>query len=339
MSNYNMNSGYGLAESIRLHTGLLVLGKILIVCPSTDSNYDKLADLVQLDPEGEVRLFTTLQAAYTAAKTNRNDVILLQGTGAHSLEAGILWEKSRIHVFGCDGGDRLIQQGARINTTGNPSTAYLIKVTGTRNTFRNVKFEQNSTNGSALTCVQMGGEGTLYKNCSFVFGTDVNLDGSETTTYEVVCGEDSGTFINCTFGQDTLVTTGARTVMAIDRVNGSQPFKNNIFKDCIWKISSTVTGASLVKILANTDLVFGNEFINPIFNNAIVSSLSAVAIADAFVGASGLVAGSVMLINPACNCLELCTVNTDQIKVIGYGMQDGATGDPHATIGVALTPA
>ena len=328
---YNQNAGYGLAELARMHTGLFVLGKIMIVCPSADVNYQRLQDIVLTDPDGFVRLYTTLEAAYAAATSNNNDVILLQGNAAHTVAAGIAWTKSRIHVLGMDGGDRLIQQGARILTTGNPSTAYLIKVTGTRNTFRNIKFEQNSINAAALTVVQMGGEGTLYKNCSFVFGTATNLDGSETTTYEVLCGEDSGTFINCTFGQDTLLTTGGRAVMAIDIVSGTQRFKNNIFKDCIWKMSTSDTDASFIRILANTDVVFGSEFIRPIMNNAIVSSIGAVAVDDAVDSVSGLVEGNLLFVYPATNATAFCTDVTDQVKVLGSLPDDDA--------GTAVTPA
>ena len=74
---YNRNSGIGLAESIRLHLALPVMGRLLIVCPSTDPNYDRLSQIMVNDPEGNVRLFTTLELAYAAAITNANDVIAL----------------------------------------------------------------------------------------------------------------------------------------------------------------------------------------------------------------------------------------------------------------------
>jgi len=326
-----MNYIEQLSQSIRINTGLMVLGKILIVCPSTDTNYDRLTNIVKTDSDGVVRLYTTLEAAYAAATSNQNDVILLQGYSAHTIAAGIAWSKSRIHVLGCDGGDRLIQQGSRIQTTGNPDDAYLIKVTGTRNTFRNIKFEQNSTNAAAVTCVQMGGEGTLYKNCSFVFGTATNIDGSETTSYEVLCGEDSGTFINCTFGQDTLTTTGGRAVMAIDTVTASQPFKNNIFKDCIWKMITSDTDANFIRILSTADVNFGSEFINPTMNAAISSSAGGVANDDAVDSVSGLVAGNFLFVNPAATSTAFCTDVTDNMKVVG--------GTPTKTAGIAITPA
>lgn len=335
--NYVQNAGYGQALFNRLNAVAAsvcpTFGRIFVVMSSSDSadpNFDILSDLMKTDPDGLIRFYTSLETAYAATTSNNDDVILLDGHSAHSIAAGIAWSKSRVHLVGMDGGDRLIQQGARVNTTGNPSTAYLIKVTGTRNTFRNIKFEQNSTNASALTVVQMGGEGSLYKNCSFVFGTATNIDGNETTTYEVLCGEDSGTFINCTFGQDTLVTTGGRPVMAIDTVTSGQPFKNNIFKDCIWKIASSSTDASFIRILSTADVNFGNEFIRPIMNNCINQSMSAAAIDDAVDSVASLVQGNLLFVYPATSASAFCTDVTDNIKVVGSLVDDAA--------GVGITP-
>jgi len=338
MSNYNQNSGYGRALLNRLNnvaaSACPTFGRIFVVMsPSdvADPNYQILQNVCHEDPNGLVRFYTSLETAYDQVTSNNDDVILLDGHTAHTVAAGIAWSKSRVHVVGMDGGERLIQQGSRIVTTGNPSTAYLIKVTGTRNTFRNIKFEQNSTNAAALTVVQMGGEGSLYKNCSFVFGTATNLDGSETTTYEVLCGEDSGTFLNCTFGQDTLVTTGGRAVLAIDTVTTSQPFKNNIFKDCLWKMASSDTDASFIRILAAGDVNFGNELINPIMTCCINNVMSAAEIDDAVDSVASLVAGNILIVNPASNATAFCTDVADNIKVIGPVS--------HKSAGVAILPA
>lgn len=338
MGNYNQNAGYGQALIARLSSVAASIcptfGRIFVVMSPNDSAtpaFQALQEVCKEDPYGLVRFYTSLETAYDQATSNNNDVIMLNGSSNHTVAAGIDWSKSRIHLVGMDGGERLIQQGARINTTGNPATAYLIKVTGTRNTFRNIKFEQNSTSGTALTVVQMGGEGSLYKNCSFVFGTATNIDGSETTTYEVLCGEDSGTFINCTFGQDTLVTTGGRPVMAIDTVTANQPFKNNIFKDCFWKIASSDTDASFIRILGTADVNFGNEFINATMVCAINNSMSAAAIDDAVDSVSGLVGGNFLFVNPASTATAFCTDVADNMKVVG--------GIPHKSAGLAIAPA
>jgi len=334
MSGYNQNSnaGFGLAETIRMHTGILSLGKILVVCPSTDANFDRLTNLVKTDSDGVVRLYTTLAAAYAAATTNQNDVILLQGNSAHAVTTGIAWSKSRIHVLGMDGGDRLVQQGARVVGAAADDTGYVIKVTGTRNSFRNIKFDQGSTDAAGLTVAQFGGEGTLVKNCSFVFSTATNLDGNETTTYEVVMGEDSGTFINCTFGNDTLDTTGARAVMAIDVVTTSQEMKSCIFKDCLWNILSDDANANFIRVLATTDCKFGTTFINPIFHASLNNTTGGIVLTDAVDSVSSLIEGDMFFVNPSTNCTNFSSAITDNLFVTGQN-------PVAATAGVAVTPA
>lgn len=326
-------SGYGQLEAVAMAVAGPTFGKIFVVMPSTDPNYDKFSKLVDFDRDGQVRLLTTLEAAYDAAVTNRNDVILLSANSSHSVSAGMAWTKSRIHVVGMDGGGRLVQQGAKVVSTSTDDTGYVLKVTGTRNSFRNIKFIQQSTDAAALTVVQMGGEGNLYENCSFTFGVADNLDGA--TTYEVVNGEDSGTFINCEFGSDTLVTSAARAVMAIDQVTSGQEMKDCRFKDCVWTIQSSEANANFIRVLATTDLKFASLFLNPIFLAAINQTNSAVTLTDAVDSVSGLVEGNVLFVNPASNCTNFSSAITDNLKVVGPGM-DGTT--PAAKIGIGLVP-
>ena len=326
----NLNSGYGqlLANQIAASVGP-VMGKILIVCPSTDANYDRLSQLFVGDTEGEVRLFTTLEAAYTAATTNQNDVICLMGTGTHSLAAGIAWTKSRVHVIGFDGGDRLVQQGAKVTTVTGDATAYTVKVTGTRNTFENVKFIQNSAEATALTVLQEGAEGSVYKNCSFVFGVNDNLGG--TTAHEVVSGSDSATFLNCTFGSDTLLTSAARSVFTIDQVTTSQEFKSNILKDCIWMVSSSDADALLLEVAANTDVLYTNLFINPIMM-ASIDTAGGIALTVGAASAGSLVKGTLNFANLATFNIASFMTTSDQVKITG-------NIPIAATSGISVTPA
>src|SRR3972149_1787079 len=113
--NYNINSGYGqmLAMQVAAAVGPN-FGKILIVCPAADANFSRIQQTFKEDPDGLVRLYSTLEAAYSAATSNANDVIVLSGNSTHSIATGIAWTKIRIHVIGMDGGDRLVQQGAKV---------------------------------------------------------------------------------------------------------------------------------------------------------------------------------------------------------------------------------
>ena len=256
------NSGYGQALLMKIASYLPTFGRILIVKSSSDTadyNYQMLQDVITPDNDGRVRFFNTLQAAYDEAETNNNDVILLDGHSVHILTAGLDVSKSRVHFIGMDSGDRLQQQGARIRLTTAATSAYVMYNTGTRNTFRNIKFIQAATAATGLNVVKESGEGTLYKNCSFVFEVADNLGG--TTAQEMLFSGDSCTFKECTFGNDTLVTSAARPVMLwkTDTAVVHEP-KSNMFKECNFLMASSDAGATFVRLNAITDILYTNLF-------------------------------------------------------------------------------
>src|SRR3990167_1419526 len=242
------------ADAVRLaifddmvRANVLTNGEIFWVVEDSDTDFSVLTQRY-----GNKNVFTTLNAAYAAATTNRNDVIFLSGNTTHALSSGLEWTKNRIHVIGLDGGDRLVQQGSKVQTATAETDAYVIKNTGVRNTFRNVKFIQAGTDATALHVLEEGGEGNLYVNTSFTFGVASNLD--LTTAIEVVMGGDSDTFINCQFGVDTLLTSAARSVMLIDQVTSGQECKSNVFKDCTWLIFSSDADALMISMAAAGDI-------------------------------------------------------------------------------------
>lgn len=312
---YNKNSWYWQAIMMQIASQVWPLfGKILVVVPSsTDPNYDRLKQLFDVDTDWKVRFYTTLSAAYDAATTNANDVILLSWNATHSLTAWIAWTKNRVNVIGMDGGDRLVQQWAKVQLATAATTAYVIKVTWVRNSFRNIKFIQAATAATWLNVLQEGGEGNLYKNCSFVFGVADNLD--LTTASEVITGSDSATYLNCTFGSDTLLTSAARTVFLIDQVTESQEFKSNIIKDCIFMISSSSATAYLLSVAANTDVLFTNLFIKCQFM-ASIDSAGGAALTNAITSASSLVKWTLNFYLPwSFNCTNFSASDSTNVKV------------------------
>jgi len=201
--NYNQNAGSGLAEHIRITLQLPVLGKVLVVCPSTDANFDRLTDIVKTDPDGKVRLYTTIAAAYAAAVSNANDVILLSSNSSHS-EAMLTVSKSRIHFLGMDGGGRLNSQGSKISTpaTSVAASIAVIKNTGTRNTYRNIKFIQNGTNAAQVTAFWDTGEGTFVKNCSFHHNSLLTTAARSSLKFQ----GDTCHYEDCQIGNSTVYT-------------------------------------------------------------------------------------------------------------------------------------
>lgn len=311
-----------------------IMGRIHVVVEDSDPQVvkDTLNDMFVPDPNGNVRFFSTLLAAYNACTTNANDVILLTGHTTHAVATGIAWTKNRIHVIGMDGGDRLVQQGAKVELSGAVDSAYVIKVTGVRNSFRNIKFIQSSTHANALTVLQEGGEGTLYKNCTFTFGVVNNLD--ETTAHEVLAGSDSATYLNCNFGTETLLTSAARSVFHIDQVTTSQEFKSNVLQDCIFLISSSSSTATFVRLDAVGDILFSNIFRRCTFV-ASVDSAGGAALAEASQTGTSTVKGVLCYDNcSAFNCTDFATATSGR----NAATQVVAVSPTAGTAGVGVQP-
>ena len=311
----NKNSGYGLAMMMQIAASVgPTFGRILVVSEDSDPQIqnDSLSELFDPDDVGKVRFYRTLEAAYDAATSNANDVILLSAHTTHALADGIAWSKNRIHVIGMDGGDRLVQQGSKVELSGAVDSAYVIKVTGVRNSFRNIKFLQSSTHANALHVLEEGGEGNLYKNCTFTFGVVNNLD--LTTATEVLCGSDSATYDSCLFGTETLLTSAARTVFSIDQVTTNQEFKSNQFKNCTWLISSSDASALLLKVIATTDVLFSNLFRDSVFL-ASLDSAGGIALTNAASSVGSLVKGCLAFAGlHTFNCTNFMTTS-DQVEV------------------------
>lgn len=319
---FNKNSGYGLLEAVRTHVNLPVLGKVFIVAVSTDPNYDRLAQIYDTDPTGEVRLYGTIAGAYGAAVTNRNDVILVDSSSIHSLTTSLAVTKNRIHFLGVDSGGRITNQGARIQISGNVATASVLSDIGIANTYRNIKFIQASTNAAALTVLQLGGERTAMFNCSAVFGVATNLGGI--TASEVLCGTDSATFQDCEFGSDTLLTSAARIVFKVIAVNGVQEFKSNRFRQCVFKISSSSATALLLKVNSIADVLFTNLFEDCTFY-ASVDSAGGAAITNAVASVASLVKGTLAFARPnVFFCTNFSASNSTNFQVTGPAVSSNA---------------
>ena len=324
---YSKNAGYGQLQAILAQNGVSSFGKVMVVVEDSDTaNYQRLQEIFNPDNDGVVRFYSTLYAAYEAATTNAGDVILLSANSTHTVDP-FVWSKNRINVIGLDGGGRALQQGTKLQNVTADTDAYLLKVTGVRNSFRNIKFIQVSTNAAALSVVQMGGEGNLYENCSFTFGVSDNLD--QTNAFEVICGEDSGTFRNCEFGTETLLTSAARAVMSIDQVTASQECKSNRFLDCRWIISSSSSTATHIRLAGVDDVLYTNIFVNPVFV-ASLDSAGGAEIAETVQTGTGVTKGTLVFANPCTfNSTDFATATggrNTRVQIVGTVTTAGTSG-------------
>lgn len=276
------------------------------------------------------KALATVNQAYSNAVSNRGDIIVIAGSSSsNTLSAPLAVTKSRLTFIGADPVGRMAQQGAKVSTSSTESSAsYVIKNTGTRNAFVNLKLIQNSTNAAALTVYEDGGEGTLLMNSSFTFGVADNLGG--TTAHEFVAGSDTMTALNCVFGQDTLLTSDARAVMLIDQVTSGQEFKSNYMENCLFVISSSSANASMITVAANTDVLFSNTFKNCTFV-ASLDSAGGAAVTNAVTSAGSLVKGTLNFDMPrAFGFTNFCAGTTAHVQTYGpaTSAQAGEAGTP-----------
>lgn len=310
---YNKDRGYGAAILAKVQAILPTFGRIFVVMSSSDStdpNFQALQDVCGSDPDGVIRFYTSLESAYAACTTNNNDVILLDGHSQHTLAAMLTIAKNRVHLIGMDGGERLVQQGARIDlATAATDAAATITITGTRCSLRNIKVENSGTHANSIAAVIDEGEGTLIKNCTIYKYTDLDQTG----VADFICRADCPTYIDVQFGFDTLVQTAARPTFLI-KESGSTKMKGLRMKDCAFISASTSTSKVHFQVNATSSLLFTNIVENCVFINSINQTQGAVQATVAAASASGLVEGNVLFIRPSCQSASFSTTS-DNFRV------------------------
>lgn len=278
--NYNLNSGYGqmLMNQIASAVGP-TFGKVLIVSPTGDTaNKSKLSELFVPDPDGKVRFFTTVAAAYEAATTNADDVIVLGTSSSHELTGMLTVSKNRVHFIG-DTFGRKYGQRAKINYADGIATAdaFAVKNTGVGNTFTGIKFLNNNTDAQVVATVGEGGEYAVYRNCEFYNSTNLGSD----TVAEVVLNGDSAQFYDCTFGSLADAVSGNKirpaVLLTASTVGTGLVSRDVLFDGCrFWKQAGGTTTAFIKGGATDVERVM--EFHNCGFIANVLGAQPAVAI-------------------------------------------------------------
>lgn len=96
--NYNLNSGYGRLAAEHTVNGRV--GRIFIVAPTTAVGIDMLQQLWIVDPDGVSRIYTTFDAAYSAATASRGDMILVHPAYTETVTAVKTLSKAGVIIKG-----------------------------------------------------------------------------------------------------------------------------------------------------------------------------------------------------------------------------------------------
>jgi len=302
---YNENVGYGRAFLDSVASLVPTFGKILVVMPSTDPNFNRISDIVKTDPDGVVRLYTTVGAAYDAATTNQDDVIVLSTYGQHELTEMLDITKSRVHFVSMDTFGRLYGQRAKINYADGIATAdaFAVKNTGVGNTFTGIKFLNNNKDAQVVATFGEGGEYTTFRNCEFYNSTNLDSD----TEAEIVLNGDSAQFFDCTFGSLADAVSGDKIRPAIlltkDTVATGKVSRDVLFDGCkFWKQAGGTTTAFIKGGATDVERIM--EIHNCAFIANVLGAVPAVAI-----DVATLTAGQILLTGDtfASECTKIAT--------------------------------
>jgi hypothetical protein len=211
-----------------------------------------------------------------------------------------------------------------------------IEVSGTGNSFHNLKIVNTGTNAASIACLIDSGEATWYNNCSFMKFSDLNV----TAVADVICRSDSCTYTNCEIGFDTLVQANPRATFWILN-SGATRCKHLTMQNCHFVCASSAQTKVFILVANTSSLAFSNTFTDCVFNAAIFGSGSAATLDDAVQTASGLSEGNLLFVNPASNTTEFASADglsnsRDGVKVAGFAMSDT---NPDQSVGTAIVPA
>ena len=151
-----------------------------------------------------------------------------------------------------DGGGRIWDQGTKISlgVTTVATDIAAVKNTGTRNSFKNIKFLNNNTKAESLYCFIDAAEGTIMENCSVEHLKLLSTAG----VGEFLCQGNLCLYKHCSFGADSVVSS-ARASILFDAAVGGLSVANHVrFEDCEINGWSTVNTRTLITVTAVTDI-------------------------------------------------------------------------------------
>ena len=239
-----------------LHTIVPTMGNVYYVFNTSDTYYteaDRLLNQTYYDNTQAVH--TSIESAYAACTSGRNDVILIDWNSTHTLTAMLTTSKNRVHFVWMDGWWRKNSQWSKIGTPATDVAASIavIKNTGTRNTFVNLKIIQSGLNVAQTSWLIDEWEGTYVKNCSF----EVNWILS-TVTQALLFKWDTCHYEDCQIGNSTVYHEAANQAPLVIQT----PARYSYFINCTMINYSSETTASCIDAPDANSVIWWVKFEN-----------------------------------------------------------------------------
>lgn len=198
-------------------------------------------------------------AGYALLTTNKNEVLyVLPGASANVITADIDWTKSYTNLIGLGGpnnqarGTRLSSlayRGGCIISSTAEAVESVMHVTGDRNIFKGIIFNNGGANAACLNAVHLEtGAGNYFKECTFQGINTTNQDIATASSLDIGANAHSPLFEDCIIGANTYTWT--RTAVGghlyFSNVTSAANPQNGIFRRCMFLSKSDTAGVPMV---------------------------------------------------------------------------------------------
>jgi len=204
--------------------------------------------LVDRGVPGE-KIFHSLASAYAAVTSGQNDTIFVT-PGTYLETATLDWAKSYVNLIGLGGaniyGDWTLT-GTTIYTT-DTAVDYVVDISGARNTFRNLCFNNYGNNAACLSAVRNNGYGNSFYNIHFqglMVANQVATAGC--SSLDIGKGGHYPLFSGCIIGGNEWATrTNTTQGTLLFSGTSSPPPANGRFLNCQFMMRSETAAVPLV---------------------------------------------------------------------------------------------
>ena len=197
----------------------------------------------------------SLAKGYALLTAGNNDVLVLIGNGTTSATARMsltttfTWSKNAAHLIGIAAPSQFSQR-ARLAppTTGIGFAGPQLTVSGSGCLFANLEiFQGYATGVTAQINVKVTGSRNVFRNCQ-ISGMGDTTSAASATSRSLVITNDENFFQHCVIGLDT-ISRGALNA-SVELAAGSAGAARNVFEDCTFPALISTAAAGLAVLVA-----------------------------------------------------------------------------------------
>ncbi len=207
-------------------------------------------------------LATIIQAFNNTTANQHDAVIYIAGSSSVNMTAALTWSKSYTHLIGIAAPTMPAVRARIFQLSTLTGASPLFSVTATGCIFKNFYCFQGVNDATSLINWQVSGGRNYFENVHFAGGGHTAQAIDAGSSLRLVGSSGEHTFVNCTFGVDTVAAATGLTCLSI---SGGTP--RNQFKGCNFTLFAGDAGATFVEweALSAVDryMIFDNcSFIN-----------------------------------------------------------------------------